>query len=227
MTARDFRPASVNSGGDSTRCPTCATPPSTSLAIAFRAPRSTSIIRRSRSVSKDPCTKIASRTKGRHPGPQTLRPKMPVVWEVHPVKGVVFEPWLERWHGKARETVTTDDASGEAQNQPSPGCRIPRPSCTSVPSVSPKRPALSHHHHHREGSLRSEGPGGRPQAASSSGAEERGRPDVYNVPEPVGWPPVGNSAAAVPDCLRHRRAVLQMEELCPGVPGLPGAVVRA
>jgi hypothetical protein len=34
----------------------------------------------------------SSHAKGGRPGPQTLRPKMPVVWEIHPVTGIVFEP---------------------------------------------------------------------------------------------------------------------------------------
>jgi hypothetical protein len=29
---------------------------------------------------------------GGRPGPQKLRPKMPVVWEIHPVTRIVFEP---------------------------------------------------------------------------------------------------------------------------------------
>ena len=34
----------------------------------------------------------ASHAKGGRPGPQTLRPKMPVVWEIHSVTKIVFEP---------------------------------------------------------------------------------------------------------------------------------------
>jgi hypothetical protein len=34
----------------------------------------------------------ASHSKGERPGPETLRPKMPVVWEIHPVTRIVFEP---------------------------------------------------------------------------------------------------------------------------------------
>ncbi|HEY0852155.1 MAG TPA: hypothetical protein VGD96_19740 [Bradyrhizobium sp.] len=34
----------------------------------------------------------ASHAHGGRPGPQTLRPKMPVVWEIHPVTKIVFEP---------------------------------------------------------------------------------------------------------------------------------------
>ena len=34
----------------------------------------------------------ASHAKGGRPGPETLRPKMPVVWEIHPVTRIVFEP---------------------------------------------------------------------------------------------------------------------------------------
>jgi hypothetical protein len=34
----------------------------------------------------------ASHAHGGRPGPQTLRPKMPVVWEIHPVTRIVFEP---------------------------------------------------------------------------------------------------------------------------------------
>ena len=35
----------------------------------------------------------ASHANGGRPGPQKLRPKMPVVWEIHPVTEIVFEPW--------------------------------------------------------------------------------------------------------------------------------------
>jgi hypothetical protein len=34
----------------------------------------------------------ASHAQGGRPGPQKLRPKMPVVWEIHPVTKIVFEP---------------------------------------------------------------------------------------------------------------------------------------
>jgi hypothetical protein len=34
----------------------------------------------------------SSHAKGGRPGPQTLRPKMPVVWEIHPVTRIVLEP---------------------------------------------------------------------------------------------------------------------------------------
>jgi hypothetical protein len=34
----------------------------------------------------------ASHADGGRPGPQTLRPKMPVVWEIHPVTKIIFEP---------------------------------------------------------------------------------------------------------------------------------------
>jgi hypothetical protein len=34
----------------------------------------------------------ASHATGGRPGPQKLRPKMPVVWELHPVTKIVFEP---------------------------------------------------------------------------------------------------------------------------------------
>lgn len=34
----------------------------------------------------------SSHAKGGRPGPETLRPKMPVVWEIHPVTKIVFEP---------------------------------------------------------------------------------------------------------------------------------------
>ena len=34
----------------------------------------------------------ASHATGSRPGPQRLRPKMPVVWEIHPVTKIVFEP---------------------------------------------------------------------------------------------------------------------------------------
>lgn len=34
----------------------------------------------------------ASHATGSRPGPQTLRPKMPVVWEIHPVTRIVLEP---------------------------------------------------------------------------------------------------------------------------------------
>jgi len=34
----------------------------------------------------------ASHAHGGRPGPQKLRPKMPVVWEIHPVTRIVFEP---------------------------------------------------------------------------------------------------------------------------------------
>ncbi|MGH9719827.1 MAG: hypothetical protein ACRD8O_06415 [Bryobacteraceae bacterium] len=33
-----------------------------------------------------------SHAKGSRPGPASLRPKMPVVWEVHPITKIVFEP---------------------------------------------------------------------------------------------------------------------------------------
>jgi hypothetical protein len=33
-----------------------------------------------------------SHATGSRPGPQTLRPKMPVVWEIHPVTRIAFEP---------------------------------------------------------------------------------------------------------------------------------------
>ena len=33
-----------------------------------------------------------SHATGGRPGPQKLRPKMPVVWEIHPVTRIVFEP---------------------------------------------------------------------------------------------------------------------------------------
>jgi len=33
-----------------------------------------------------------SHAKGSRPGPQTLRPRMPVVWEIHPITKIVFEP---------------------------------------------------------------------------------------------------------------------------------------
>ena len=34
----------------------------------------------------------ASHATGSRPGPSKLRPKMPVVWEIHPVTKIVFEP---------------------------------------------------------------------------------------------------------------------------------------
>ena len=34
----------------------------------------------------------ASHATGSRPGPSTLRPDMPVVWEVHPISKIVFEP---------------------------------------------------------------------------------------------------------------------------------------
>jgi hypothetical protein len=34
----------------------------------------------------------ASHATGSRPGPATLRPDMPVVWEVHPISRIVFEP---------------------------------------------------------------------------------------------------------------------------------------
>jgi hypothetical protein len=34
----------------------------------------------------------ASHATGSRPGPQQLRPKMPVVWEIHPVSEILFEP---------------------------------------------------------------------------------------------------------------------------------------
>jgi len=34
----------------------------------------------------------SSHAQGGRPGPQKLRPKMPVVWEIHPVTKIVFEP---------------------------------------------------------------------------------------------------------------------------------------
>ena len=34
----------------------------------------------------------ASHASGGRPGPQRLRPHMPVVWEIHPVTEIVFEP---------------------------------------------------------------------------------------------------------------------------------------
>jgi hypothetical protein len=34
----------------------------------------------------------ASHATGSRPGPQTLRPHMPVVWEIHPVTSIIFEP---------------------------------------------------------------------------------------------------------------------------------------
>jgi hypothetical protein len=34
----------------------------------------------------------ATHATGGRPGPQKLRPKMPVVWEIHPVTKIVFEP---------------------------------------------------------------------------------------------------------------------------------------
>lgn len=34
----------------------------------------------------------ASHASGSRPGPQTLRPKIPVVWEIHPVTEIAFEP---------------------------------------------------------------------------------------------------------------------------------------
>jgi hypothetical protein len=33
-----------------------------------------------------------SHATGSRPGPETLRPDMPVVWEVHPISNIVFEP---------------------------------------------------------------------------------------------------------------------------------------
>ena len=33
-----------------------------------------------------------SYASGSRPGPQTLRPRMPVVWEIHPITSIVFEP---------------------------------------------------------------------------------------------------------------------------------------
>jgi hypothetical protein len=33
-----------------------------------------------------------SHATGSRPGPQKLRPKMPVVWEIHPITSIVFEP---------------------------------------------------------------------------------------------------------------------------------------
>lgn len=33
-----------------------------------------------------------SHATGNRPGPQSLRPKMPVVWEIHPISKLVFEP---------------------------------------------------------------------------------------------------------------------------------------
>jgi hypothetical protein len=34
----------------------------------------------------------ASHAHGSRPGPQTLRPNMPVVWEIHPISEIIFEP---------------------------------------------------------------------------------------------------------------------------------------
>jgi hypothetical protein len=34
----------------------------------------------------------ASHATGSRPGPDSLRPDMPVVWEVHPISKIVFEP---------------------------------------------------------------------------------------------------------------------------------------
>lgn len=34
----------------------------------------------------------ASHSSGQRPGPVSLRPKMPVIWEVHPISKIVFEP---------------------------------------------------------------------------------------------------------------------------------------
>ena len=33
-----------------------------------------------------------SHATGSRPGPAKLRPNMPVVWEIHPISKIVFEP---------------------------------------------------------------------------------------------------------------------------------------
>jgi hypothetical protein len=34
----------------------------------------------------------ASHVKGTRPGPQSLKSRMPTIWEVHPISKIIFEP---------------------------------------------------------------------------------------------------------------------------------------